>query len=205
MEEKKPLYEKRDAIWHPLEVRNVSESFNPEHMIVSTHVVIVIEKLIGVGLVIKEPSQMAHGALDVIELIGYVLSELLFRIPLSDVHSLESVDVELMSAFQIIIESLLRIAVQFGISLDFVECIFTHAALAVQLTREALIILEHQLGIIFILMQLAAHIDELIVAIELREIEPCPENATAIILVVRTAVDRGITLQLGAIGIEDFL
>ena len=138
----------------------------PEDVTIVTHEVIRHKQLTSECLIIEETCHITHHLFEIIALLDDMVSEILLRIPLADIGFMELFHIVII-VLKEIIESLLVIIRQLAVFENLIECFLTHAALAVKLARETLIILKHQLWIFLICVKLTAHINELIIIIEL--------------------------------------
>lgn len=175
-------------------------------MSVVSHGVSVEEEVTAVFFVVEVEGEVAHHAVQVVAFADDVISEVGFGIKLALVSLVEGIDVVVAPQGEIIVKGFLVGIAEVGIFNDFVEDLFTHAALAVELAGEILVVLEHQFRIIFVCMQLAADVNELIVVAELRKVKPKTVKRPAVVLMIASAVNRRVTVvHVGTVVPFDFV
>ena len=94
---------------------------------------------------------------------------------------------------------------QLGISFDFIERAFAHAAFTIPLFGEVLVILEHEFRILLIRMQAVAKLDLLAVRFKGGQINPHSIKTAAVVLGIRAKINCRIAVLIVCSVCADFV
>lgn len=178
--------------------RGLGGSDAAEHVIVRPHVVVPHEQLASVGFVVEVVGEAAHHPFEVVALIDDVPGEVLFAVPLSAVCFLEVI--EGVRELHVVIDGLLTVLVAHVVVFDdVIEVVLGHEALVVPLAGEALVVLRHQLGVLLVGVDRAAEVDEVVVAVERREVYPQAAERAVVVLAVSPDVDGGFAVAFALV------
>ncbi len=169
-----------------------------EHVIVGAHRVVVHEQLASEGFVVEVVREAAHHPVKVVALIDDVPGEVFFAVPLSAVCFLEVI--EGVRKLHVVIDGFLAVLVaHIGVFDDVVEVVLGHEALVVPLAGEALVVLRHQLGVCLVGVDSAAEVDEVVVAVERREVYPQAAERAVVVLAVSPDIYGGFAVALALV------
>ena len=159
--------------------RNEAFTSLPCFLLLAEHITIAEgvarrEQIPCIAFVIEVEGELTHHAIQIVALTDDIIGKSFLRIKFSHVALLGVGERIITSAFVVSFVSLALIFRQLAVFYNLVECIFPWAALAIPFSGEALIILKHELGIIFIIVQQRTNFKELLVAVECFQIQPSP-------------------------------
>ena len=175
-----------------------------EHITV-IHIVVVHEQFAAIGGIVEIVCEIAHHAVEVVALVNDMPGKGFLVLPLAAVAVLEVVEA-LATPLHESVHGLLVVDFRqpdiFG---DFIPCFLPHAAFAVPLTGEFLVVLEHQLWVVFVGVASLAEVDEVLVAVEGGEVNPQAGEVAAVVFGVCSAVERRIFVAVVGLVLGDGL
>ena len=130
------------------------------------------EQIPCIAFVIEGEGEITHLAVQIVALTDDIIGKSFLRIKFSHVVILGVGERIITCTFVVSIVNLALIFRQLAVFYNLVECIFPWAALAIPFSGEALIILKHELGILFVIVQQGTYFKELLVAVECFQIQP---------------------------------
>ncbi len=150
------------------------------------------EQIPCIAFVIEIEGEIAHHAVQIVALADDVIGKGFLRFKFSHVMVLGVGERIVTNIFVVSIEDLALILRQLTVFDNLVECIFSWTALAISCFGEALIILKHKLGIIFVIVQQGTNFKELVIAVECFQLQPSPIKGAIVVLLVRAAINSGL-------------
>ena len=146
------------------------------------------------------------------QLIYQVLGELLLGAPLTAVVFTKVIYCHVMLASQVQVSLVCAslILVQLSVCLDKVESLLIETAFRVPALRQVICILKHQLWILLISMDEAAHTHKLLVVVALGKGNPAAGQITVIVLSVTTHIQGRVTgmvviLEVGEVNLTELV
>ena len=137
--------------------------------------------------------------------LAKVLGEIFRAVPFALVPFIEIFERALIPIGEVCLVSLAALFAHIGILFDFVERFFAHAALAVPLFGEVLVILEHEFRLGFVCVQAVAERDKIAVVVKGAQIHPHAVKAAVVVLCIRAAINGGVLAFVVVRVLADFV